>query len=232
MTGLIDGAGVPFDWSKHDSETDGRVKIAILKMFGKVIDVISMFTETPHDMNIRFDIDRSVKYKKATETCSEYSCITWSFISKALKMNINCSQLTEFFQKLTDDLFINKICNIGSPSVYEVNIASLNNLAKISSVLSTDKSKDRIKFYSKTVDGQRVFFAKDATKAETYDYQVGYYTAGVDGDTATIVSKENFISATKGLNVDTLELVLDTAGASRIIINVPDAKIVVGAIKQ
>ncbi|WQJ53585.1 MAG: hypothetical protein [Wendovervirus sonii] len=232
---IKDGAQVDMDWNNCSDETDKRIKIGLYHNLGKVIDVVTMFSETEHEMDINFDLNKAVKYKPDSRgnaiICPEYTGIIWSFISKALKMNIHCSQLSELFQKLDDNKFLNGICNIGSPSVYEVKMSTLNNLAKISSALSTDKSKDKIKFYSKLIDGNRAFFAEDATNG-TYDYLIGYYSSGENGDTATTVFKENFINATKGLNVETLELILDTAGASRIIINVNNAKIVIGAIKQ
>lgn len=235
MNYLKDGANVDMDWKNCDPETDARIKIGLYKNLGKVIDVVTMFSETDHEMIINFDLNKAVKYKPDSRgnvvVCPEYTGIIWSFISKTLKMNIHCSQLTELFQKLDDNKFLNGVCNIGSPSTYEVKMSTLNNLAKISSALSVDKSKDKIKFYSKMIDGNRAFFAEDATNG-TYDYLIGYYNSGEDGDTATTVYKENFINATKGLNAETLELILDTAGASRIIINVNDSKIVIGAIKQ
>lgn len=223
--------GVDFDWSQHDEATDGRIKLGIYNVLGKFIDVVSMFDGSEHDMVVNFDICNNVLYWGAKKAEKEYQAETTIFHSKALTMTVKNSQISEFFQKCDDETFLNRVCNIGSPSTYEVNTAVLGNLSKIASVFSADKSRDLIKFYSKDVDGVIGLYAYDETNG-SFDYLLGYYGTGEKGFTSTTIFKENFLNATKGLTAETLQITLDTAGASRILVDAGDSKVVIAAAKS
>ena len=222
--------GEDFDWTQREATNDGRVKLGIYNVLGKFIDVVSMFDGSEHDMVVNFDICNNVLYWGAKKAEKEYQAETTVFQSKALTMTVKNSQISEFFQKCDDETFLTRVCNIGSPSTYEVNTAVLGNLSKIASVFAADKSRDLIKFYSKEVDGVLGLYAYDETNG-SFDYLLGYYTTGEVGATSTTIFKENFLNATKGLTAETLEITLDTAGASRILVDAGEAKVVIAAAK-
>lgn len=222
--------GEDFDWSQHEQTNDGRIKLGIYNVLGKFIDVVSMFDGTEHDMVVNFDICKDVLYWGAKKAEKEYQATTTVFKSKSLTMTVKNSQISEFFQKCDDETFLTRVCNIGSPSTYEVNTMVLGNLSKIASVFAADKSRDLIKFYSKEVDGQLGLYAYDETNG-SFDYLLGYYHDGEAGSTATTIFKENFMNATKGLTAETLEITLDTAGASRILVDAGNSKVVIAAAK-
>ena len=222
--------GEDFDWAQREATNDGRVKLGIYNVLGKFIDVVSMFDGSEHDMVVNFDICNNVLYLGAKKAEKEYQAETTVFHSKALTMTVKNSQISEFFQKCDDETFLTRVCNIGSPSTYEVNTAVLGNLSKIASVFAADKSRDLIKFYSKEVDGVLGLYAYDETNG-SFDYLLGYYINREAGATSTSISKENFMNATKGLTAETLEITLDTAGASRILVDAGEAKVVIAAAK-
>jgi hypothetical protein len=227
----IQDNGVDFDWVQHDTETDGRVKVGIYNVLGKFIDVVSMFDGSEHEMVVNFDICNNVLYWGQQKAVKEYQATTTVFHSKSLTMTVKNSQISEFFQKCDDETFLTRVCNIGSPSTYEVNTAVLGNLSKIASVFAADKSRDLIKFYSKEVDGVLGLYAYDETNG-SFDYLLGYYATGQQGQTATTIFKENFLNATKGLIAETLEITMDTAGASRILVDAGNSKVVIAAAKS
>jgi len=227
LTSITNGDDV-IDWRTHDTDTDGRVKIGIYESLGKLIDVISMFATTDHEFIINFDICNNVMYMGAKKAEKEYMATSITLKSMSLTMIIMCASLSDFFQKCDDKTFLNVVCNIGSPSSYEVSVDALNNLAKISSLLSDPKNKDVIKFYSKEENGQRALYAYDDNSGK-YDYLLGYYSNGENGDTATLIWREKFLNATKGILDDNLTITLDTAGASRILLESANSKIVIAA---
>lgn len=223
--------GTDFDWANHEATNDGRIKLGIYNVLGKFIDVVSMFDGSEHDMVVNFDICNNVLYWGAKKAEKEYQAETTVFHSKALTMTVKNSQISEFFQKCDDETFLTRVCNIGSPSTYEVNTAVLGNLSKIASVFAADKSRDLIKFYSKEVDGVLGLYAYDETNG-SFDYLLGYYINGEEGHTSTTIFKENFMNATKGLTAETLEITLDTAGSSRILVDASNSKVVIAAAKN
>jgi len=227
----IQNNGVNIAWEGQTITADCRIKLGIYNVLGKFIDVVSMFDGSEHDMVVNFDICNNVLYWGAKKAEKEYQAETTIFHSKALTMTVKNSQISEFFQKCDDDTFLNRVCNIGSPSTYEVNTAVLGNLSKIASVFSSDKSRDLIKFYSKEVDGVLGLYAYDESNG-SFDYLLGYYKAGEQGATSTTFFKENFLNATKAITAETLQITLDTAGASRILVDANDSKIVIAAAKN
>ena len=64
---------------------------------------------------------------------------------------------------------------------------------------------------------------------EVENKDLGYYIDGEQGKTSTSIFKDNFLNATKGLTADTLQITLDTAGSSRMLIDTPDSKVVIAA---
>lgn len=229
--GVYDSTGnkVELD-ATTDQVSDARVKIGIFDILGKVIDVVNMFAETDHELNIDFELANNIAFKGAKTAEKVYQGTVLHFMSLSLAMNIKSAQLSDNFVKLDDNTFLTRVCNIGSPSSYEVSVDALTNLYKISSILSSDNS-DRIKFYSKVVDGQRALYAYDESHGN-YDYLLGYFVDGEDGNTSTIAHKANFVNATKGLTAETLKFTLDTAGASRILIDSVDSKVIIAASKD
>lgn len=229
---IHNGQGEEFNWQEgHDPETSGRVKLGIYNVLGKFVDVVSMFDGSEHDMVVNFDICNNVLYWGSKKAEKEYQAETTVFHSKALTMTVKNSQISDFFQKCDDETFLTRVCNISSPSTYEVNTAVLGNLSKIASVFAADKSRDLIKFYSKEVDGVLGLYAYDESNG-SFDYLLGYYTNGEQGATSTTIFKENFLNATKGLTAETLEITLDTAGSSRILVDATESKVVIAAAKS
>ena len=117
--------GEDFDWAQREATNDGRVKLGIYNVLGKFVDVVSMFDGSEHDMVVNFDICNNVLYWGAKKAEKEYQAETTVFHSKALTMTVKNSQISEFFQKCDDETFLTRVCNIGSPSTYEVNTAVL-----------------------------------------------------------------------------------------------------------
>lgn len=229
--GVYDSTGSKVDWNEiKDSSADARIKIGIFDILGKVIDVVNMFAETDHTLSIDFELANNITFKGSKTTERVYQGTVLHFASLSLAMNIKSAQLSDNFIKLDDNTFLTRVCNIGSPSIYEVSADALANLYKISSILSSDNN-DRIKFYSKVVDGQRALYAYDESHGN-YDYLLGYFVDGEDGNTATIAHKATFVNATKGLTAETLKFTLDTAGASRILIDSADSKVIIAASKD
>lgn len=231
---ILGNDGEDFNWSlNHDDQTDGRIKCGISDILPKFIDVVAMFAETDHEIIFTFDLNRNVVYKQSKTKDQEYQVNNVTFKSMSLTMNVSGSQISDIFFKCDDDTFLNRVCNIGSPSSFEVSIETLNNLMKISSVLTNadNKGRDEIKFYSKEINGQRALYAFDASN-KSYDYLLGYFTSGENGDTAIQIYKENFLKAVKGLNVESLTITLDTAGSSRLLMAAEDAKIIIGAVQN
>lgn len=235
LSAIVDNDGNPVDWHSVASTSSNRIKCGLHQngahYLGKVIDVASMFTTaSDHEMIITFDICNSVIYVESKQGEKEYqgTLITWS--SMSLTYSVRCSQISDNFRKCDDDTFLNRVCNIGSPSRFEVGSETICNLYKISSLFSTD-NRDKIKFYSKTVDGQRGLYAFDCEDSR-FDYLLGYFVDGEDSDAITNIYKGCFINATKGISEDKFYIVLDTAGASRMLIESDSAKVVVAAVRN
>ncbi len=226
--GVYDDNDNKLDWEAVcNAETDGRIRIGIYEILSKVIDVTNIFAEVDHELSIDFDFANNVYFKGVNTPEKTYQGTTIHFKSLSLAMNIKCAPLSDTFIKLDDSTFVKRVCNIGSPSVYEVSGETLANLFKISSILSPDGS-DNIKFYSKEVDGQRALYAYDESHG-SYDYLLGYYESGENDNTSTITKKSTFVNGTKGLTSDIFKFTLDTAGASRILVDTKDAKVIIAA---
>lgn len=232
LVNIIDNDEKDFNWSlHHDDKSDGRIKCGISEILPKFIEVVAMFSGAEHEIIFEFDLNTAVVYKSSKVTDTEYQVNNITFKSKTLTMNVRGSQISDIFFKCDDNTFHNKVCYIGSPSVFEVSIDALNNLMKISSVLKSADSKgnDEIRFYSKEIEGQRALYAYDATN-KSYDYLLGYFVEGEPADTAIKIYNENFNKAVKGINAESMRITLDTAGASRLLMTTDDAKIIIGAV--
>lgn len=229
LVDICDNDGNKFDWENREKTESGRIKLGIYEVLKNLINVVKMFDGTDHDIFIDFDICRDVMYIGSKKPEPEYQSTTITFKSKTCTMIVKTSRISEFFSKCDDDTFLHRVCNISSPSVYEVNVSALKNLIDISDVLTNVKAKNVIKFYSKSIDGTYGLFAYDETSA-TYDYLLGYYESGECGATATTIFKDNFLRAIKnGITTDTISITLDTAGSSRIFIDANDSKIVIAS---
>lgn len=232
LLGMFDNNGVAVDPSVLSTITStGRVCMGIYTVLSKAIDVISMFSDVEHEITITFDLCQQVMYLRAKGAEPEYEATAMVLKSATLKMVISCAQLSEFFEKCNDDTFLNKVCNVSSPSVFEISSDAIQNLGKISVVFAGDKSRDSIKFYSKEENGKLALYALDNTNMR-YDYLLGYHVGGELSPTEICIFRENFMTATKGLVGDAIRFTLDTAGASRMLIETDDSKIVVAAVKQ
>lgn len=214
--------------------SENRIKVGLLNILPKVINVTNMFSQTDHDLIIEFNLCNNVVYATYPQTdnansVKEYQGMFLKLISKSLTMSVRCSEISKNFQKCTDEVFLTKACYIGNPATYEISTETLSNLSKITALFSSDE-RDKIKFYSKEVDGHVALFAYDESNG-SYDYLLGYYVSGSSEKTAVIIFKENFLNATKGLSEEVINLTLDTAGASRILIEGGSSKIVVSAVR-
>lgn len=224
------------DWGNSDFgkafPSASRVKVGIYNILSKFIDVFATFSESAHTMSIKFDVCNNVKYIQDSKNIyTEYQGETITLHSISLTMNIKCSVLSEYFYKCDDETFMNVVCFIKESEIFELTSETLNNLIKISSVFTIDKSRDSIKFYSKkTEEGRWALYAYDATNG-AYDYLLGYYTEGNECETSTVVFRENFLNATKGIN-GIIKITLDTQNSSRILIEAETSKIVVAAVQN
>jgi hypothetical protein len=191
-----------------------------------------MFSETEHEMDVNFNVNKNVMYSNSRSSEQEFQAETVVLKSLSLTMSIKTAPLNEHFQKLDDNTFLNVVCKVNSPTSFEVSSDILTNLNKISSIYSIDKSRDTIKFYSKVVDGNRALYAYDETNG-SYDYLLGYFVSGEDMDTSIHIYKENFINATKALVGEKINITMDTAGSSRLLINTEDnCKIIIASVKN
>lgn len=232
LVSMTDNSNNPIDWQNDAIYSANRVKIAIRENFNKFIDVINMFSETEHEMDVNFNVNKNVMYSNSRSSEQEFQAETVVLKSLSLTMSIKTAPLNEHFQKLDDNTFLNVVCKVNSPTSFEVSSDILTNLNKISSIYSIDKSRDTIKFYSKVVDGNRALYAYDETNG-SYDYLLGYFVSGEDMDTAIHIYKENFINATKALVGEKINITMDTAGSSRLLINTEDnCKIIIASVKN
>lgn len=231
---LKDNSGNDFDWSNREGTASGRIMVGIYTILSKVTDVEAMYAETEHDMIIAFDLCKKVQYVQPSVSnpavVAEYQAETINLKSRALKMVIKCSKISEFFEKCDDDTFINRVCKIASPTSFVVTPETIANLTKISSVFAIDKT-DGIKLYSKEEDGQLMLFAYNESNG-SFDYLLGYYEDGETTPASILVFKENFLNATKGLTGTDLRFTLDTAGSSRILIENPLSKVIIAAMQM
>ena len=209
-----------------------RVKVGIYNILSKFIDVFATFSESEHIMSIKFDVCNNVKYIQDSKNIyTEYQAETITLHSMSLTLNIKCSVLSEYFYKCDDDTFMNIVCYIKESEIFELTSETISNLIKISSVFTIDKSRDAIKFYSKKADdGNWALYAYDESN-NAYDYLLGYYTEGNACETSTVIFRENFINATKGIN-GIIRITLDTQNSSRILIDAGTSKIVVAAVQN
>jgi hypothetical protein len=230
-----DGNEIP-DWEnstyKSAFPSGSRIKVGIYNILSKFIDVFSTFSETQHIMSIKFDVCNNVKYiQDSKNVYTEYQAELITLHSMSLTMNIKCSVLSEYFYKCDDDTFMNIVCYIKEPVIFELSPETISNLIKISSVFTIDKSRDSIKFYSKqTEDGSWALYAYDKSN-NAYDYLLGNYIDGNACETSTVIYRENFINATKGIN-DKITITLDTQNSSRILIDAGTSKVVVAAVQN
>lgn len=236
LTSINDNDGNAItDWANsygNKFESAGRIKIGIYEILSKFIDVVSMFSEVDHTMTIKFDICNDVKYIQdpTKKTYTEYQGETIQLKSVSLTMNIKCSVINEFFYKCDDDTFMNVVCFIKESIKFALTSETIANLIKISSVFTVNKSRDTIKFYSKQENDKWALYAYDETNG-AYDYLLGYYTEGDMCETSTVIFRENFINATKGINGE-ISITLDTKNSSRMLIDSHASKIVVAAVQN
>jgi len=232
LFGVFGNQGEKIDWNEfYDKETDGRIKVGIYEILPKVIKVYKLYTDSDHEMSIEFDVCTSVEYVQSKKAVKEYQAEHIMLHSMSLSMKIDCSQLSEFFYNCEDDTFFNKVCNIGSPSSYEVSMDAFNNLLNISSIFCKNKDKDKIKFYSKKENDRTALYAYDDSNG-SFDYLLGYYTEGEEGHTETFVYTKRFEDTIKCISAESVKITLDTAGASRMLLETEDSKIIIAAVKR
>lgn len=209
-----------------------RVKVGIYNILSKFIDVFATFSESEHTMSIKFDVSNNVRYiQDSKNVYTEYQAEQITLHSISLTMNIRCSVISEYFYRCDDDTFMKIVCFIKESVVFELSSETISNLIKISSVFTIDKSRDSIKFYSKQAEnGNWALYAYDETN-NAYDYLLGYYLEGNACETSTVIFRENFLNATKGLNGN-IKITLDTQNSSRMLIDSGSSKIVVAAVQN
>jgi hypothetical protein len=204
-----------------------RIKIGIFEKLSKIVNVVNMFSETPHDFIITFDKCDNIQYIKDNVRETEWVATSMIFKSMSLVMNAVCDQISEYFYKCSDETFLNVVAKIGSPISFKVSTETLNNLIKISDVFGVDKSRDRIKFYTKKVnDDDWGLYALDDTH-QSFDYLLGYLDSGNCVECDAVINKDNFINAFKGLDTEDVLITLDGEPNSRIIIDSGNSKIVI-----
>lgn len=223
---ILDNAGVDFDWKDHNPETSGRINLGIYQILSKFTDVINLYSETEHDLDIKFDICKNIKYINLQKTVTEYQGEAIILKSLSLKMVNRCTKISEFFERCDDDTFINKVCKIDSPSTFEVSADTIANLIKISSFYSIDKAKDIVKLISRESDGRIALYAYDESNG-SYEYLLGYYVEGESAPVDIIMFKENFLNAIKGMSGDIMKFTIDTNAATRVLIENSDSKVIV-----
>ncbi len=204
-----------------------RIKVGILEKLPKIVNVVNMFAETPHDFIITFDKCDSVQYVGDPIRETEWVGTSLTFKSMSLVMTAMCDQISEYFYKCTDETFLNVAARIESPITFKVSEETLNNLIKISDVFGVDKSRDRIKFYTKKInDNEYGLCAYDETHA-SFDYLLGYLESGDCTQCEAIINKDNFINAFKGLDTENVLITLDGQPNSRILLDSGNSKIII-----
>lgn len=231
---ILDNNDQAFDWKDYDKAASTRIKVGVYTILDKLEKTFTMFSETEHEMTINFDLCKNVMYiqtdDKLKVATPEYQAEQIILKAKSLTMVVQCSMLSEFFENCDDDKFFNRICKIQSPSTFSVSKDAMANFLKISSVFAKDPMTDKIKVYSKKDDDALALYVYDETSG-TYDYLIGYYESGEQTASSIILFKCNFIMAIKSMLDDDLKITLDTAGASRMLVDNNMSKVIIGAAK-
>lgn len=216
---------------KTEFTKDNRIKAGIFGILVKVIDVMNMYAEVEHTMSFSFDTSENVKYVQAPNTMQQWQSEKWTLTSKTLSMTINCSQLSEFFRFLTDDLMLNTLCAMVEPMDFNVTPETISNLTRISQLFASDKTRNAIKFYPKKDGETYALYAFDETD-KSYDYLLGYTTSNtVTEDASIAILRENFINATKALS-DNMTISFSNSDSSRVIVTSGTSKIVIASYQK
>lgn len=217
---------------RHEFTADNRIKVGVYHIIGKFIDVLGLYSGAEHSITISFDSSRNVKYVQDPNTREQWQAERLTLTSKTLTMNVNCSQLSEFFYFLPDNTYCNVVCNLDTPVTFTTSTATLANLHKISSLFNIDKQVDTIRFYIKQVAGGIALYAYD-NRNHSYDYQVGYIAdpeAAVSMETEVVVGRDNFIKATRALTGE-INLTLSQVNKSRMLVTSGSTKIIVASME-
>ena len=212
---------------------DNRIKAGIYTILNKVIDALHIYTNTEYTLTIPFTSYRNVKYVQAASTMEQWQASKMIMKSKTSEITVNCSQLSEFFRFLSDDLMLNTICAINKPATFSVTPETIANLTNISQLFISDKARNAVKLYVKQEDGLYALYAHDATD-KTYNYLLGYCIdtlndgETIDLDTEVLILRENLINATKALS-DTIDIAISQTDATRVLLTSGTSKIVIAS---
>lgn len=212
---------------------DNRIKVGIYNIVGKLIEVINLYAGAEHTLTVSFDTCKNVKYVKASTTIEQWQAERMTFKSMSLIMNVNCSQLSEFFYFLRDDIFNNVVCNLDTPAEFVTTTETIANLHKISNLFTSDKQTDTIKFYTKMKDDHIALYALD-NRENHYDYLVGFLkdpNAPITSGAEVTVGRENFIKATRGLTGE-IGLTVSQVSGSRLLVTAGTTKIIVASMQN
>lgn len=207
---------------------DNRIKIGLYDILSNIIDVALMYVDVEHTITLNFDLANNVKYVGGDKAMKQYQSEKLIFGSKTLTMTINCTVLTEFFRFLDDNTFMN-VCKLGNEMSCNVTPETISNLNRISQLFKSEKTRSAIKFYTQQESGSWALYALDELDSR-YNYLLGYYADGQKiSESAEIVLRENFITATKAINTDMQIIMSANKSAKRILITTENCKIVVAA---
>lgn len=213
---------------------DNRIKAGIYTILSKVIDALHIYTNTEYTLTIPFTNIRSVKYVQAANAIEQWQAQKMIMSSKTSEITVNCSQLSEFFRFLSDDLMLNTICAINKPLTFSVTPETISNLNSISQLFISDKSRNTIKLYIKD-EGNDIYslYAHDETD-KSYNYLLGYLNgeinpeSPIDVNTEVLILRENFMNATKALS-DTINIAISQTDSTRVLLTSGTSKIVIAS---
>lgn len=211
---------------------DSRIKIGIYEILNKLVEVANTYVDVEHTLTIHFDISKNVKYVQAPTAMEQWQSEEVVFTSKSLSMTVRCSQLTEFFRFLSDNVMLNNICNLKDSVNFSVTPETMSNLARISLLFNNDKQRTNVKLYAKKEDNTYALYAYDES-SKSYDYLLGYMV-GEDvnevswDDIVIFILRENLINATKAFN-DTMTFGLSSTDKARIVVTSGKSKVVIAS---
>lgn len=198
---------------------DKRIKIGVISILSKLIEVISMYSEVEHEIVINF-----AEFSNPNGGV-EYHAQEVLFKSKQITMRVPCANISEFVE-ITDDIFFNVIYTAQQPIVAKaVSQETIKSLISASAVFSADAKRDIMKFYTKAdASGRKALYVYDETN-KAYDFLLTYLDDEYQSypDVALSIYRSNFIRSIKGSN-GSMDFSLGTINGSRILIDFEDGQ--------
>lgn len=194
-----------------------RVLWGVMNILPKVIEIVGMFSNVEHTLNVNFDI----LYRDEQNTDFEYSTTDVELKSKNLTMKTYASSYKEFLD-IPDKKFFEFMYVADSPSEVTVTPEIIKTVINVSGVMSQDANTSVLNIYSKdSEDGQsKEFHIADGSGKNSYDYIIGYSSKDkTQSDIQPVpIYRSNFIKATKGCDTE-MTIIVGTQETDRVLVD-------------